>query len=332
MENKVKILFGVLLFLVLPVTGVVYGEKIPVIYDSDIGDDIDDTWAISFLLRCPELDLRLVVGDYGKNTYRARLFARILAEAGRSDVPIGIGMDQDNGQTGNQSEWLGEYNLESYPGEVYEDGVQAIIYTIMKSEEQVTLLCVGPVPNIAEALKREPQIAKKSRFVGMYGSVYAGYGGSSEISAEYNVRADVKSCQAVLSAGWDVTITPLDTCGRVQLKSEKYQKVAGASDPVAKMVIDNYKVWIKHADWMREKHGLDGSKSSILFDTVAVYLCFSDDLLVMEDLNIRVDDEGYTRLDKSGKKMSVAVKWKDMGKFEDMLVSRLIAEKDKNSN
>jgi hypothetical protein len=49
---------------------------IPVILDTDIGDDIDDTWALGFLLRCPELELKLVVGDNGKAEYRARLLAK----------------------------------------------------------------------------------------------------------------------------------------------------------------------------------------------------------------------------------------------------------------
>ena len=38
--------------------------KIPVILDTDIGDDIDDTWALGFLLRSPEFDVKLVVGDH----------------------------------------------------------------------------------------------------------------------------------------------------------------------------------------------------------------------------------------------------------------------------
>ena len=44
---------------------------IPVILDTDIGDDIDDTWALALLLKSPELDLKLVVGDYGEAQYRA---------------------------------------------------------------------------------------------------------------------------------------------------------------------------------------------------------------------------------------------------------------------
>jgi hypothetical protein len=50
----------------------------PVILDTDIGDDIDDTWALGLLLQSPEFDVRLVVGDQGKNLYRAKLIAKFL--------------------------------------------------------------------------------------------------------------------------------------------------------------------------------------------------------------------------------------------------------------
>ena len=69
-------------------------SRIPVILDTDIGDDIDDTWALVMLLKSPELDLRLVVTDFGDTVYRARLVAKLLQVAGRTDVPIGIGIRQ----------------------------------------------------------------------------------------------------------------------------------------------------------------------------------------------------------------------------------------------
>ena len=52
-------------------------EPIPVIFDSDIGGDIDDTWALAYLVRSPELDLRLVVTDHGDTVYQARVAARL---------------------------------------------------------------------------------------------------------------------------------------------------------------------------------------------------------------------------------------------------------------
>ncbi|MBN1441313.1 MAG: nucleoside hydrolase, partial [Planctomycetes bacterium] len=291
---------------------------VPVIYDSDIGDDIDDTWALALCLKSPEIDLRLVVGDLQKSIYRAKLFAKILEKAGRTDVPVGIGFGSKEGG-GRQSKWVEGYDLESYPGKVHADGVQAIIDTILSSKEPITLIAVGPLPNIAEALRREPKIAEKARFVGMHGSVRLGYGGSEKISAEYNVRADVKSCQKVFTAPWDMTITPLDTCGLVHLTGEKYAKVRDSKDPVAAAVIENYRVWAADQD----RAEMANTRSSTLFDTVAVYLGCSEELLRMEKLKIRVDDEGFTRIDPDGKLMNVATAWKDMGAFEDLLVRRI---------
>ena len=290
--------------------------KIPVIYDSDIGDDIDDTWALGFLLQCPRVDVKLVVGDQGKPLYRARLFAKFLEFTGHADVPIGIGIGDRNSDMGPQAEWIEDYELDRYPGIIYQDGVQAIIDTILQAEEPITLLCVGPLPNIAEALRREPTIARKARFVGMQGSIRLGYGGSPEISDEYNVRADVKACQKVFAAGWPVTITPLDTCGLVQLEGRRYAKVKESLHPVARAILENYRIWSQDKD-------APNTHSSTLFDTVAVYLTFSETFCVMETLNIRVDDQGYTRIDPSGNSLHTAVSWKDMDSFKDLLVHRI---------
>jgi inosine-uridine nucleoside N-ribohydrolase len=155
--------------------------KIPVILDTDIGDDIDDTWALALLLKSPELDVKLVVSDRGDTVYRAKVIARLLEVAGRTDIPVGIGVrESDNG--GRQAAWVADYDLASYPGTVHADGVAALIETIMKSPQPMTLICIGPVPNIRVALERRPEIANRARFVGMHGSVRKGYNGGPEPS------------------------------------------------------------------------------------------------------------------------------------------------------
>lgn len=296
---------------------------IPVIFDTDIGDDIDDTWALGFLLRCPELDVKLVVGDNGKPEYRARLLAKFLESAGRSDIPVGIGLDVNTEKSGNQSEWVRDYDLEKYPGKIHRDGIQAIIDTIMKSRRPVTVIAVGPVQNIAEALKREPRIAQRARFVGMHGSVRVGYGNNPKISAEYNVKVAAKACQQVFTAPWDITITPLDTCDKVVLAGEKYQRVYQATDPIASAIIANYRIWAAAPD-VKSSANVP-VRSSTLFDTVAIYLAFHQELCGMEKLGIRVNDEGFTLEDPTAKPMNVATTWKDLAAFEDLLVRRITA-------
>jgi inosine-uridine nucleoside N-ribohydrolase len=293
-------------------------KGMPVILDTDIGSDIDDTWALAMMLKSPELDVRLVVSDTGDTTYRAKIIAKMLEVAGRTDVGVGVGIPFKL-DVRPQEKWVEDYDLADYRGTVHEDGVGALIETIMNSPEPITLVCIGPVPNIGAALKREPRIAENAHFVGMHGSFYKGYAGSDKPCKECNVACHTPDCQTAFTASWDMTITPLDTCGLVALKGERYQAVRRCSDPVVKALMENYRVWLANG----ANPGAIDVASSTLFDTVAVYLAFADELLVMKDLGVRVTDDGYTVVDEDAKRMRVAVNWKDMDAFEDFLVRRL---------
>ncbi|MHC4431065.1 MAG: nucleoside hydrolase [Planctomycetota bacterium] len=309
------------------------GRKIPIIFDTDICDDIDDTWALALMLQSPEFDVKLITTAVRNTPSKAKVVAKFLQTVGRTDIPIGIGVQQGNA-THRQQAWIEGYELSSYPGTILRDGVQAIIDTIMKSRESMTLIAVGPLPNVAAALQREPRIAEKARFVGMHGSVRLGYGGSKKISAEYNVVAFAEAAQTVFTAPWDITITPLDTCGLVHLKEQKYQKVFKKNSPLTAALIENYRAWQKEGLRRSDKNLGEAelnertdqrvnSRSSTLFDTVAIYLAMSTELVKMEELPIKVTDDGYTRIDDGGKVMKCATAWKDLGAFEDYLVDRL---------
>jgi len=294
-------------------------QKTPVILDTDIGGDIDDTWALVMLLKSKELDLKLITTDTGNTVYRAKIVARILEVAGRTDIPIGIGIKLSD-EEGGQAPWVQKFDLEKYPGKVQKDGVQALIETIMKSPEPVTLICIGPLPNVKAALDREPRIAERARFVGMHGSLRRGYDGRSMPDAEYNVKEDPEACRRALSAPWEITITPLDTCGLVRLRGEKYATIRDSKDALLRALIDNYRIWCG-----KEPERAD-RESSVLFDTVAIYLAISKDLCAVERLGVRVDDRGFTVIDPSAKKMDCAVDWKSLPTFEDFLVKRLTAK------
>jgi inosine-uridine nucleoside N-ribohydrolase len=296
------------------------GKRQPVILATDIGDDIDDTWALGFLLKCPELDLKLVVGDYGKPQYRARLLARFLQTVGAGQVPVGIGLDIEPHGDGPQSAWVADYELKSYPGKVHSDGVQAMIDTILSASEPVTVIGIGPLPNVAAALAREPRIAARARFVGMQGSIRIGYGGAKTPVAEWNVKAAPLACRQVFTVPWDVTITPLDTCGLVTLDGERYRRLLVSKDPIARAVIENYRVWNKgvgHKPEAAEAH------STTLFDTVAICLAFRTDYFNVEPLGVRVTDDGYTVVDEKAKQLKVATSWRSLDGFKDFLTERL---------
>ena len=300
--------------------------RTPVVLDTDIGSDVDDTWALAQVLRSPELDLKLVLTDTGEARYRAALAAKLLEVAGRTDVDVGLGRDFGPmaDEHRHQGPWLKGYDLGKYPGRVHEDGVGALITLVMSSPQPVTIIAVGPVPTLAAALEREPRLAARCRFVGMHGSFDVGYGGGAP-AAEANVKGDPAGLRAVLAAPWqDILLTPLDTCDRVALRGEDYRAVWSAThDPLLRAVIENYCIWAPRVPWVH--CDFFATRSSTLFDCVAVYLAYDEALVDVESVRFRITDDGMTVRDPAGPLQArVALRWKNLPGFEHHLATRLL--------
>ncbi len=289
------------------------GGGMPVILDTDIGDDIDDTWALAMMLGTPQLDVQLIVTASDDTPTKTRLLAKMLELVGRTDIPIATGRKTSDAKI-HQLEWLGEYTLDTYPGTVHEDGVQALIDAVHAAKETIPICVIGPQTNLAEALRRDSSIAPKARIVSMAGSVHIGYGGKKGRQPEWNVVHDLPSAQAVFSAPWDITIAPLDTCGTLVIKGERYQRVATSKNPLAVLTMENY------AKWSNRKH-YPTEESSVLYDTLAVYLLYQQDAVEMETVKLRVDEKGNTVPDpEKGRPVHCALHWKDRDAFEQHLI------------
>jgi inosine-uridine nucleoside N-ribohydrolase len=301
-------------------------RPIPVVVATDIGDDIDDTWALVLALKCPELDVKLVLTDFGDTEHRALIVGKLLEVAKRTDVPIGVGV-REKGAPSGQAEWVKGYDLARYPGKVHEDGVQALVDLALKSPEPVTLIALGPPPSLAEALRREPRIAGKLRFAGMYGSLHKGYSGKPKPEPEWNVRASAAAARALLTAPWkEGIVTPLDTCGLVTLQGERYARLRASRDPLLVALFENYELWCRTKEWCTKEPGRVAVKSSTLFDTVAVYLAVARELVKTETLGVRVTDDGMTVPDAAGRPLVWATEWKDLDAYEEWLTRRLLGE------
>jgi len=293
--------------------------RIPVILDTDMGDDIDDTWALAYLLKSPQFDLKLVTTTFGKASYRARLVAKLLTVAQRTDVAVGLGA---GGLDGGDKilGWINDFPLTAYKGSVHQDGVQALIDTIEAAKGPITLISIGPSDTAAAALAKRPDIAAKVRFVGMQGSVRKGYDGGAP-SPEWNVRANIPAAKKALLAPWkEVIITPLDTCALVRVRGERFAALKRSSDPLVKALLENYRVWAG-------KQSVDElGESTILFDTVAVYLALPGPrtLITLEDLRITVGDDGGTLITPTGMPMKVATSWTSLDGYVEQLVATLL--------
>jgi inosine-uridine nucleoside N-ribohydrolase len=287
--------------------------------------DVDDFWALAFMLRCPELDVRLIISENGDTEHGAALIARLLEIADRTDIPIGIGIPL--GATPHpHADWLGDYRIDDYPGTVLTDGVGALIDTIDDADERVDVVAIGPLVNLAAALARAPHITESSRFVGMHGSVYKGYLDSDEPDPEYNVACHPKAAQAVFRADWSHTITPLDTCGTVALNADRFRQIRASTDPLIEAVVANHDLWCSNSELASHLELDPATETSTLYDTVAIYLAFAEDLLAMETLPLVVDDKGRTNIDPDGSNIRCATAWSDLDGFYDLLTERLCGQ------
>ncbi len=164
-------------------------RPVPVILDTDIGDDIDDSWALTMLLKSPQFDVKLITTTCGKAEYRAKLIAKMLTVAGRTEIPIGLGAGGREG-TGVIGDWVQDYRLSDYSGKIREDGAKAIVETVNAmagAKRPVTIIAIGPLQTLEAALKLDPGIAPKADFVGMHGSVRKGYDNNPKPCVEYNM-------------------------------------------------------------------------------------------------------------------------------------------------
>ena len=315
-------------------------EQIPVIIDTDLGDDIDDTWALAYALRCPELTVQFVLtAGHGQHEERARIAAKLLAAAGTDETPIGLGCDRVLPSASNhymfQEGWAEDSDASR---RAIDDGVGFMIALINKATSPITILAIGAMDNIAAALSRDPGIAARCHLVTMLGSVYRGYDGpngqAQERNIEFNVRENPAACRTVLAAPWlSRTMAPLDTATLVRLRGEPFARLLSAPAPLPRAVAAASEFWYNNLPAARRERLRLGQRhetnTSCLYDLVAVHLCCgaaARTLLKVEPVRLSVTDEGWTipTLDDNAPSIDVALDWYDLNAFCERVVSRLI--------
>lgn len=200
---------------------------------------------------------------------------------------------------------------------MYDDGVGRMIEIINSSEEQVTILALGPCTNLAELIKRAPEIGKKVRVVGVFGAINVGYFGG-EVCPECNVLSDIDAARTFISRYENILITPIDTCFDAVLSGERYRRLEScrSKNSALNALLDNFEIWgSRHPRWKNEKF----DHTSELCDTVAVYLAITNKGLINEKLKLKIDDDGKTLISEHGTEIDVAMEWSDIEYFLDFL-------------
>lgn len=294
-----------------------------IILDTDIGTDMDDTWALIQLLKTPELDCKMILTTSGDTYYRAKIVAKILQIANREDIPIGMGRKEQ--PSGNfQEPWITNFNIKNYQGKIFKDGQKKAI-SILEKNPGITIISIGPTTNIASIVKSLGSSISKYKFIGMQGSIRIGYKRNSTIHGEANVKTDPEAFRVIINAPWkDILLAPLDTSIFVNLSGDRYKQIYNSNDKLLIALMENYEIWINLVKF-RPTSGLDVRNcSSTLFDTVAILLATREDYVDIETLKLSISDDGKTLIDPKGSKLRIAYRWNNINGFLDYLTERLL--------
>ncbi len=288
-----------------------------VVLDTDIGDDIDDAFALGLVLHSPELKLLGVTTAYGDTELRARLVDRYLGAVGRSDIPVAAGVATPHSNVFSQAAYAAQA-----PKTVHADGVEFLLSQIRAHPGEITLIAIGPLFNVQAAIERDPAtFSKLKRVVMMGGSVYRGYDDGKTRAhhppdAEWNIAADPAGGKALLGSGVPIFMMPLDST-QIHLEVAERERIFAHGSPLTDQVTLLYHQW---------SAGSDGHWTTpTLFDPVAVAYAFQPDVCPTEPMHLDVDEKGFTRPGAGAANAQVCLESDEKG-FLDLLVGRLTAE------
>ncbi len=212
---------------------------LPVYLDCDTG--VDDALALAYLVASPSSAQLLGVGTVSGNTdaaTAARNTLDLLALLRRPDVPVAVGAHDglaspydggaarvhgDNGVGGVQ---LPRADAEP----VDESAVDLLLRLARENAGRLHVIAVGPLTNLALALRAEPALPSLVAGVTVMGGAALAPGNVTPV-AEFNVAADPEAAAEVLAAGWDVTLVPLDVTMEHLLDEDGVREIAAMDQP-----------------------------------------------------------------------------------------------------
>jgi inosine-uridine nucleoside N-ribohydrolase len=288
--------------------------KTKIILDTDIGDDIDDAFALALAMRSPEIEIAGITTAWGDTALRARLVQRFLRENDAPAIPIGVGLETKSNTNFSQSRWArdgDEFHKRT-------DAVDFLLEQARKDPGEITLVAIGPLTNVGAAIERDPAAFKKfKRVVLMGGSIRKGYGDLGYApehgpQPEYNIYSDVAAAQKLFASGVPIFMMPLDST-QLLLDEVKRNILFSAGTAMTNSLAALYYQWVER----------NRAPTATLFDVMAVAFVAQPELCPVTEFHITVDAQGFTR-PGAGTANASACLASDSEKFFHFVLPRLM--------
>lgn len=256
---------------------------IKLILDTDIGTDVDDAWALALCLASEEIDLLGVTLVHADLDVRANIALKMLKLAGRTDVPVYRGLSRTLVPDGEYI-WAGhegtDTDFSDISGLSARDGaVDFILDTVEANPGEVVICPIGPLTNIGEAIRRNPEVMRKVRKLAIMGTTYAGEGPDAA-EREHNGWVDPVATKLVLESKIPATVVGLNVTTKVSVRREDVKKLEGSP-------LGNYLTAMTY-----QYYGLIGRDYTYMHDPLAVAAVFDPEVVSTRRMSAHVLDDG----------------------------------------
>ncbi|NMC30304.1 MAG: nucleoside hydrolase [Pelolinea sp.] len=214
-----------------------------IIIDTDPG--VDDSIAISVALRSPELEVVGLTSVFGNatNEITAQNALRLVELEGHGNIPVARGCDvplvvelESIASEVHGNDGLGNTHLPAPKGKpINKSAAEFIIDTVRANPGEVMLVPIGPLTNIAVALKTDPQIVPMIKKIVLMGGAVSIHGNISPV-AEANIYHDPHAADIVMQAGCPVVMVGLDVTQQVIMTPQFFEEVFKVKNPATNLI------------------------------------------------------------------------------------------------
>jgi purine nucleosidase len=258
-----------------------------VIFDTDIGTDVDDILALVLLAKAPELNLLGVTTVYGDTAFRAKIAKATTQMLGRKDIAIVPG--EQRTVSGRQVHWAGHEgegvpDVDSIEVQAQQSAPSYIGKTAEALEGELEVIATGPLTNIARAITAAPVACAQIKHLYIMGGAFW------MNRAEHNIKCDADAARVVFGSGIAMTVVSLDLTLRVRLVKDNLPQIAALPNGLGSLLKDQLIRWWEYTH-------VEGNSPH---DPLAALAMVRPELFRFENYDIDVHDEasapGFTTL------------------------------------
>jgi purine nucleosidase len=267
------------------------------IIDTDPGDDVDDVLALAFALLTPGLDVRAITTITSGADKRAQLVRKLLSIVDRTDIPVapgielplrGLSEEEIGRMRDNKGYVLNHYpaagqaepdELEYDPGR--QNAVELIIRTVEEHPGDIAIATIGPLTNIALALRFKPSIAAKIRWIAMMG------GEVNLPRREHNIAWDPEAAEVVFTSGIPLFMGTWDVTRGFTLLPEHCQQIREHGSELTEFLTACIDLW-----WPYKAH----KPGPVMYDLAPILWSLDRSYYETEPMGIQIETKGvHTR-------------------------------------